>query len=145
MQFDYEITNRDIPWKPFGSYEGFVYRILDVNPESRTVDMLFHFEPNRDCFYHRHLCGVASLVLEGQHRIREPDGQGSERLKLRSAGEFSFSAGGDTHIEGGGPEGAVVYFSFRGSQDHIYDILDENLNLVREVSVQDFKRAFDRW
>ena len=29
--------------------------------------------------------------------------------------------------------------------DHVYDILDENLGLVREVSIQDFRTAFERW
>ena len=28
-----EVTGRDIPWKPFGSCEGFVYNILDENLE----------------------------------------------------------------------------------------------------------------
>ena len=28
---------------------------------------------------------------------------------------------------------------------HIYDILDENLELVREVSIQDVRTAFERW
>ena len=26
-----------------------------------------------------------------------------------------------------------------------YDILDENLELVREVSIHDFRTAFERW
>ena len=29
--------------------------------------------------------------------------------------------------------------------DHIYDILDENPELVREVSIHDFRTAFERW
>ena len=35
--------------------------------------------------------------------------------------------------------------SFRGDHGHIHDILDENLELVREVSIHDFRTAFERW
>ena len=140
-----EVTGRDIPWKRFGSCEGFVYKILDVDVERRTVDMVFHFEPSGMCFYHRHRSVVASLVLEGEHHIHEIDAGGARRHKVRKAGEMAFSTDGHAHTEGGGPDGAIVYFSFRGDHDHIYDILDDNFELVREVSIQDFRTAFERW
>ena len=140
-----EVIGRDIPWKRFGSCEGFVYKILDVDVERRTVDMVFHFEPSGMCFYHRHRSAVASLVLEGEHHIHEIDADGARRRKVRKAGEIAFSNDGHADTEGGGPDGAIVYFSFRGDRDHIYDILDENLDLVRAVSIQDFRTAFERW
>ena len=107
--------------------------------------MVFHFEPSGMCFYHRHRSAVASLVLEGEYHIHEIDAGGARRHKVRKAGEMAFSIDGHAHTEGGGPDGAIVYFSFRGDHDHIYDILDDNLELVREVSIQDFRTAFERW
>ena len=84
------------------------------------------------CFHHRHHSAVASLVLEGEHHIHEIDAGGIRPHKVRKAGEIAFSNDGHAHTEGGGPDGAIVHFSFRGDHDHIYDILDENLELVRE-------------
>ena len=134
-----------ILWKPFGSYEGFAYKILAVDVERRIVDMLFRFEPNRNCFYHRHTATVASFVLEGEHHLYEPDGRGGETHTVRGAGTFTVSEPGDLHLEGGGPQGGVVYFNLRGDSEHIYDILDDDLDLVREVSIHDFKKALDEW
>jgi hypothetical protein len=39
----------------------------------------------------------------------------------------------------------VVYFSMRSDQDVIYEILDEQLNLRRPVTVQDFEREWKNW
>ena len=49
------------------------------------------------------------------------------------------------HVEGGGPEGVVVYFSMRGDDDHIYDFMNEDLSLRRAISIQDFRRDFENW
>ena len=142
---DFPVTDRDVPWKPFGDYEGFVYKVLDVDVERRTVEMLLKFEPGCVCFYHRHLGPVASLVVQGEHLIDEVDDDGTRVQKIRRAGEFTMSDGRHAHIEGGGSAGGVIFFSLRADQDHIYDIMDENLNVVREVTVQDFKAALDAW
>ena len=67
----YSVVDGDRPWKPFGRYEGFDYKILDVDVARRTVDMLFRLEPDGVCFYHRHRSAVLALVLEGEHHIEE--------------------------------------------------------------------------
>jgi hypothetical protein len=107
--------------------------------------MLFRFAPDGVCFYHRHRSAVLAFVLEGEHHIEEIDDKGTRVQKVRRAGELAYSVDGHPHIEGGGAQGGVIYFSFRGSDDHIYDILDDDLNLVREVSIHDFRKAYDQW
>jgi hypothetical protein len=49
------------------------------------------------------------------------------------------------HIEGGGDQGVVVYFSMRGDSDRIYDFVDENFELKRAITIQDFDRDFQNW
>ena len=142
---DYPMTGRDVPWKPFGGYKGFVYKVLAADVERRTVEMLLKFEPNSDCFYHRHLGPVASLVLEGEHHFKEVMADGTRSEQVRRQGEFTMSTNPNAHIEGGGPEGGVIYFSLRADQDHIYDIMDNDLNVIREVTVQDFQAALNEW
>jgi hypothetical protein len=140
----YRLDGRDVEWHAFGEYTGFEYTLLDVNVEKRTVEMVFRFEPNQNCFNHRHVSPSVSLVLEGEHHIFEQDGRGGTVRQVRPAGTFAIGLGGDIHIEGGGDSGATVYFSMRGDSDHIYDILDEDLKTVREVSIQDFARALEK-
>lgn len=144
-QTDYPKTGEDISWKPFSKYTGFVYKVLDVDVERRTVEMILKFEPNEVCFYHRHLGPVASIVLEGEHHFYEVDDEGNRTLQIRRAGEFTMSHKRHAHIEGGGPQGGVILFSLRADQDHIYDIMDDDLNVIHEVTVQDFKNAYDEW
>ena len=138
-------TGEAIEWKTFGGLPGFVYKVLNVDVPRCEIDMLFYFEPNGECFHHRHVTKVTSIVLEGEHVVREYDEAGKERISRRPAGQFTVSEGGDPHIEGGGPEGAVVLFNFSGDSEHIYDIMDEDLNVVREVTIHDFKKALDEW
>ncbi|MFT5171977.1 MAG: hypothetical protein ACI8W7_000141 [Gammaproteobacteria bacterium] len=142
---NYRVLEGDRDWKPFNHLDGFDYKILDVDVTRRTVDMLFRFEPDGVCFYHRHRSAVLAFVLEGEHHIEEIDDQGARVKKVRRAGELAYSIDGHPHIEGGGAQGGVIYFSFRGTDDHIYDILDEDLNLVREVSIHDFRKAYEQW
>jgi hypothetical protein len=33
----------------------------------------------------------------------------------------------------------------RGDTDHIYDLVDENLNLRRAITIQDFERDWQSW
>ena len=42
---DVAVTGQDIPYKPFSFYEGFVYKLLHVDVEHRTVEMILKFEP----------------------------------------------------------------------------------------------------
>ena len=138
-------TGENIDWKPFNDMPGFVYKVLNVDEKRREIDMLFRFDPDSFCFNHRHVTKVTSIVLEGDHVVREFDDAGNERVSIRKAGQFSVSEGGDAHIEGGGENGAVVLFNFRGDTDHIYDIMDDALNVVRKVYIRDFKRTLDEW
>jgi hypothetical protein len=140
----YQLNGRELDWHPFGKFTGFVYTILDVNVGKRTIDMMFKFEPNRNCFYHRHVAPATSLVLEGEHHIYERGGDGETVHTIRTAGTFAISGGGDVHIEGGGEQGCTVLFSMRGDSDHIYDILDDDLNIVREISIHDFAETFEK-
>ena len=39
----------------------------------------------------------------------------------------------------------MIFFSFRFEQDHIYDILDDDLNIVHQVMVHHFKDALNAW
>lgn len=142
---DIAVTGRDIPYKPFSFYPGFVYKILDVDLAHRTVEMILKFEPDSVCFYHRHLGPVASLVLDGEHHIKEVRADGTVVSSVRRVGEFTMADHRHAHIEGGGPAGGVIFFSFRCEQDHIYDILDDDLKVAYQVTVQDFKAALDAW
>lgn len=131
-----------IDWQPFGRYTGFDYRLLNVDTESRVIDLLFRFEPDKRCFYHTHHTPSSTLVVHGEQHIWEKDTAGRERHKMRHAGEFAISNGADTHIEGGGPDGGIIYMNIRATDDIVYSILNDDLSTRVDVSLADFAEAF---
>lgn len=139
--FRFDTSNVD--WKPFVT-EGCFYRILDVDVPSRTAEMLVKFTPGGRCLYHRHAAAVNTLVLEGDLHLFEPTPDG-EVHTVKPAGSFSSGKGGEVHIEGAEEKEVIVHFSMRGSNDVIYETLDEKLNLLRSITVQDFARDWKNW
>jgi len=140
---NFRFDTRNIKWKDFLT-EGCYYRILDVNVAAHTVDMLVKFDPVSRCLFHRHVAATTTLVLEGSLHVFEQTTNGVVE-KTKPAGSFSSGAENEIHIEGGGEDGVVAYFSLRGKGDHIYDLLNPDLSLRRAVTVQDFAKDWEYW
>ena len=65
---NFRFDTSKIEWKDFLT-EGCYYRILDVNVEAHTADMLVKFEPGARCLFHRHVAATATLGLEGSLQV----------------------------------------------------------------------------
>lgn len=139
---NFRFDTSDVEWKNFVT-EGVYFKVLNVNVAARTVDLLAKFEPGKQCLYHRHVAQTISLVLEGELHIVEKTAEG-DILKVKPAGTFSSGAVDEIHIEGGGPEGVIVYFSMRGSSERIYDLLNEDLTLMQSITVHDFAKDWEQ-
>lgn len=139
----YQFDTSDIEWKKFIT-DGTWYKLLHVDVPARTADMIVKFEPGARCMYHRHAATTMSLVLEGELHVTEMSPEG-EQTRVKRAGDFSAGSKGEIHIEGGGNEGVVVYFSMRGDTDQIYDLLNADLSLRKAITVQDFAQDMEYW
>jgi hypothetical protein len=136
MEKSLGFDDRNIRWYKLGDFEHFVYAMLEVDPERKIIDAVLKFEPNEKIFLHRHLALTNTMVLQGEHRIYEPDGTLKE---IRPVGSYTSSpASPDAHREGGGSEGAVVFYSIRFDDETIFEILDDAQNAVGTLSLQDF-------
>lgn len=136
----YRFDDRLIDWRTLGDFKHLVASIFFVDEEQNIVDFIIKFDPNEKVLLHRHLAATNTFVVEGEHRIYEPDGQLRE---VRPAGRYTFSTGGDAHNEGGGPNGGVVYYTVRGQSDALFDLLDDELKVVATLRTGDFKAALD--
>ena len=59
--------------------------------------------------------------------------------KIRKAGEFGISEGVETHIEGGGPEGGIIYQNIQVKNDLVYSILNsKDLSVKIDVTFNQF-------
>jgi len=141
---NFHFDNGKIKWKEFVT-EGCYYRILNVNIPAHSTDFLVKFEPGSRCLYHRHVAPTTSLVLEGALHVLEQMPDGKEVRKIKPAGTFSSGAENEIHIEGAEGDGAIVYFSLRGTDDHIYDLLNTDLTLRKAITTQDFDKDWAYW
>lgn len=115
--------------------------ILGANHETGRIDFLSKWEPNAYCHYHRHLGPMSVLVLEGEQHIIETTPFETIH-KVRKPGFFTHSAGGDVHMEHGGPTGAVVLFSCQAVDGgKLFEVLDRQGKVLATATIQGFLDA----
>lgn len=132
----YRFAGHEFAWEPFLGEESVKFAIVDIDTDHRSVDLVVKFAPDAMAPNHRHVAGFSSLVLEGEHRVYELDDSGKTVTDIRPAGTFRRAAAGGVHKEGGGPEGAVVWFNLRPDADGLYEILDDDGNLLDAFGVK---------
>jgi hypothetical protein len=87
---------------------------------------------------HRHTATTTVLVLEGEQHLWDlhPDGTRGEP-KVRSAGDYALTVGDALpHLERGGGAGGLVFFGNHSSNGLLYEILDEDLKVVADVTME---------
>lgn len=136
----YAFDDRNIRWSKLGDLEHFVFAVLDVDPSQRVVDFIIKFEPNQQIILHRHLALTNTLVIQGEHRLYEPNGALKE---VRAVGSYTSSQPGEPHREGAGAEEAVVFYSVRGKDGILFELMNDDLNVVGTLGMEDFIQAFD--
>lgn len=126
----------NITWQTLAGFEHLQYAILDIDAPNKIIDVLFKFAAQQQIVLHRHKALNKTFVIQGEHRLYEADG----RLKeVRAVGSYTSSEPSDTpHREGGGEIDVIVFFSIRGSDGVLYEILDDDLNIIASLSFQDF-------
>jgi hypothetical protein len=138
---------REVTGEPGLSY--FVrhdYTILGHDLEAGTLDMVVRWAGDGGhCPLHRHTATTTVLVLEGEQHLWDilPDGSRGKH-RVRKARDYALTAAEALpHLERGGPEGGLAFFGNHSPDGKLYEILDEDGNLVldvtMEVLVQDFE------
>jgi hypothetical protein len=131
----YNFDDCNIRWNKLGDFEHLLYSVVDFDEENKTVDFLLKLAANQQIFLHRHMAQNNTFVVQGEHRIYEPNGNLRE---IRPVGSYTVSpASNEPHREGGGDIDAVVLFSVRGNDGVLYEVLDDDSNLVATLSMQD--------
>ena len=128
--------DRNVRWTPYPGLDGMDVSILHVDEARNSADFLIKFAPNSKSVVHEHLAVTHIFVIEGDHVIYEPDGSVRES---RPTGRYTAGMGGDAHDEGGGPNGAVLFYSIRGETDALFAVHDPAGNDPAIVKISDFK------
>lgn len=132
---------RNIRWRTLENIPHLAFWIYAVDEEKRIVDILFKFAAGAKIVLHRHKADYVTLVLQGELRIYRP---GGELKEIRPVGSYvAGKANGEPHTEGGGDQDVIAFFSNRGVDELVYEILDENLAVVATLGVAEFRALFD--
>lgn len=125
-----------IKWQVLDGFEHLQYSILDIDEPGKIIDVLFKFSARQQIVLHRHKALNKTFVVQGEHRLYHSDGNLKE---IRATGSYTVSPPSDEpHREGGGDKDVIVLFSIRGSDSVLYEILDDELNVVAELGMRDF-------
>jgi quercetin dioxygenase-like cupin family protein len=124
----------NIKWNRLGDFEHLHYSILAIDEKNHIADVLFKFAANEKIVLHRHKAHNNTFVAQGEHRLYKPDGTLKE---VRPVGSMT-SSPPDTepHQEGGGDQDVIIAFSIRGD-GVLYELLDDDQNLIGTISFQD--------
>lgn len=131
------ITWHRLPGSPDFDYPiDYWIAVLGGSVAEGRVDFLVKWEADAYCHLHRHIGTATTLVLEGEHHIVET--QATETVhKVRRPGHVAHSAGGELHMEYGGPQGAVVLFSMQSRDGRLFDVIDKHDKVVTTTTVED--------
>ena len=130
----YAFDDRHIRWRQLGEFKHFELAMLDVDVSQKLCDFMIKFWPNQQIFMHRHMALTNTFVIQGEHRLYEPNGALKE---VRRVGSYTSSPPGEPHREGGGDEGGVVLYSIRGEEGTLFEVLDDDLTVVATISMND--------
>ncbi len=144
MATDYRFDDRHITWRPFRGPAGLSFWVLDVNQPRQHVDILFKLDPLARCVPHCHVGPTNTLVVDGEHRTYTKTGDDWSLDQVRPPGTFVTHDGDSTHIEEGGPDGAIVLLSMQAVDGVIWEVLDDTGAVAEATTVDDFVRAFER-
>ena len=131
----------NIRWYQLEGVDHASYHVCSVDVENKIVDVLFKFDANQRVILHNHHADYRTLVLQGELRIYKANG---DLIETRPVGSYvERPAGGEPHTEGGGNQDAIVFFSNRGTDGMIYELLDGDMNTIATLGLHDFKGLLD--
>jgi len=123
------------------------YTILGYDLDAGTLDMVVRWAGDGGhCPIHRHTATTTVLVLEGEQHLWDlhPDGSRGEP-KVRYAGDYALTVGDALpHLERGGSNGGIAFFGNHSADGRLYEILDEDMNLVFDVTMEGLVADFEQ-
>ncbi len=131
---------RKVTAEPYLSYEiRHDYTLLGYDLAAGTLDMVVRWAGDGGhCPVHRHIATTTILVLAGEQHLCDlhPDGTRGEP-KVRRAGDYALTVDSPLpHLERGGEEGGMVFFSNHSNTGLLYEFYDEDMKVVADITME---------
>ncbi len=137
------IDNDTLEWMHLVGDETFDYPIdywaavLNARADGH-IDMLFKWEPNSYCHFHRHLVETTTTVLQGEHHLVDMVKGVEGEHRVRAAGDYSHKPADEVHMEYAGPQGSLLLFNMYAPDGRLFEILDKDENVLQLATIEDF-------
>lgn len=115
------------------------YTILGYDLAAGTLDMLVRWHGDGGhCPIHRHASTTTVLVVQGEQHLWDIQADGTRRgPRVRRAGDYALTVSEALpHLERGGAAGGVVFFGNHSAHGRLYEIFDEHMNPVIDVTME---------
>lgn len=127
--------NDVLTFYPMPGVEGLEVHVLDYDKPRQIVDAVFRFPAGQIVARHRHVSQTNMFILSGELIMYEADGT---VLETRPTGRYYTGTRDDSHVEGGGPNGATVLYSVRGhGSETIIEILGDTNVVLGTLTFDD--------
>ena len=124
------------------------FQLLSCDRVASTIDFVLRFnDEGGHCQRHRHLASTTVLVMEGEQHLTELHPDGKTTSKRRIKGEYARSNGADPnpHMESGGREGGVVFYSCYAPDGRLFELIDDDGTIIREVTFEDMIGGWEHY
>jgi 2,4'-dihydroxyacetophenone dioxygenase len=137
----FNFDDQHIAWEPFAGIDHLELALLDFDEDRQVIDMIVRFEPNEKVTIHNHIAQTNMFVIQGELRMYETDGKLKE---ARQAGRYYRGKRDDCHSEGGGPDGAIVFYSVRGhGTEDLFHLMDDQENILATVGMPEVREMWN--
>ncbi|MEL7175156.1 MAG: regulator [Pseudomonadota bacterium] len=127
----------NVKWNTLDGIEHLSYHVLDVDRDLKVVDVLLKFAANEKIILHKHHADYSTFIIQGELRLYDAKGDLTE---IRPTASFVQKPGGGApHTEGGGDEDCIAWFSNKGTDGVIYEILGPDGETLATLGLQDFE------
>ena len=119
--------------------------VLGYDRDAGTLDFLVRFDNlGGHCPAHRHITTTSVLVLQGEQHLQDMLPGGERVAKVRKAGEYHLTTGDKhPHMERGGPDGAIVFYSHHTTDGRLYELVDDDGNVIYVVTLDDLITSWE--
>jgi len=119
--------------------------VLGYDRDAGTIDFLVRFDNNGGhCPAHRHITTTSVLVLEGEQHLEDMLPGGERVSRVRKAGEYHLTTGDKRpHMERGGPDGALIFYSHHTTDGRLYELVDDDGNVVHTVTLDGIVNSWE--
>ncbi len=137
----YTFDDRILTWSRLDWLEHVWFYVYDIDKKNGIVDVVFKFAANSKAMLHQHKTPYVTLVLQGELRFYRPNG---ELKEIRPTGSYVKGVpDGEPHLEGGGDQETIVFFSNRNVEDALYMFLDDKMQPTVTLRLADVEAALE--